>query len=290
MSKTEDQIISQVPMYGALTGVTLSVENFEMLPGLLLRRNFVDMFGIPMMAFSSPPQPNTPHPAPWVSVKGGSSFQSRVEASVGAANILGDTPPSTVLWFVAALLRLQLNVPVRMAALSGAHMDQSNAKSNNISAIEFESAPHQLGQYSGNWHELTEHDLDWLRTYLPIISRLYQEERFFRAFSVYEQAQWSPTTEMAAVLIWTAMEALFDLGQEQRKTKAICEVLSGYIGQDQADRDRAYQVIKELYFKRGRIVHVGRSIDAGDFAQSLQLAKVAFRRVLIDEALPPVRS
>jgi hypothetical protein len=91
---------------------------------------------------------------------------------------------------------------------------------------------------------------------------------------------------MSAVLVWTAIEALFDLGAERDKTRAICKALSDYVSTSRADRDRAYQVIQDLYKKRGRVVHVGRSVDPSDFMQSLQLARVAFRRVLIDGELP----
>jgi hypothetical protein len=45
----------------------------------------------------------------------------------------------------------------------------------------------------------------------------------------------------------------------------------GNVAHDAQDRDRAYNVIRELYEKRGRIVHAGRKIEEQDFRQSLRL-------------------
>ncbi len=88
-------------------------------------------------------------------------------------------------------------------------------------------------------------------------------------------------------LVWTAIEILFDLAGEREKTKAICRALSDYVAADQPDRDRAYQVIQNLYFKRGQTVHAGRSMAQQDVFESFRLASVAFQRILIEGRLPP---
>jgi hypothetical protein len=131
-----------------------------------------------------------------------------------------------------------------------------------IQAVAFESAPHQIGSFTAKRIEATQDEFSWLRDTLPVAARLYHDERFFRAFSVYDQAQWTPTPEIGSVLVWTAIEILFDLASEREKTRAICKALSNYVGVDQSDRDRAYQVIQNLYYKRGQTVHAGRSMSS----------------------------
>jgi hypothetical protein len=158
-----------------------------------------------------------------------------------------------------------------------------------VQAVAFESAPHQIGIFTAMRIEVTNDELSWLRDMFPVAARLYHDERFFRAFSVYDQAQWTPTPEMATVLVWTAIEILFDLAGEREKTKAICRTLSDYVGVDQFDRDRAYQVIQYLYYTRGQTVHAGRCTPSQDVIQSFRLASVAFQRVLINGRLPLFR-
>ena len=66
----------QVFIYDCLTGIELPVEHLEVVPGIVLRRVFVDMFGASMLAFAHPPVQSSPHPAPWVALRGGYTFES----------------------------------------------------------------------------------------------------------------------------------------------------------------------------------------------------------------------
>ncbi len=290
MTEVKENEYSNPPLFGALSGVSLSVDQSEILPGLVLRQSFTDMFSAPMLAFGPPQAPDRHHPDPWEAVRGGFSYKSRIEAGLLDNKRLNGVLPVSAMWLLAALLRLQVRAPVRMAVLSKSCFDAESAESGDMSPVAFEASPDQLGLFSNEmWSVLSEEDLDWLQTFMPVILRLHGEERFFRSFSIYEQAQWSRTIEAASVLICSAIEALFDLGKERDKTKAISRALSEYVGEDRSDRDRAYQVISDLYRERSRVVHAGRSIEAKDFAQLFQLAKVAFRRVIIDGDLPPAR-
>lgn len=278
---------TSLPLYGCLTGIELPENRIDILQGLALRRIYVDTIGATMMAFAPPPTPQSHHPAPWAAVRGGFTFESRVELAITDTSAYDGLPPSSVGWLVAAVLRLRMTSPIRLAVIGNMPFDEMGERWSEVEAVTFESAPQQIGPFASRRVEATELDLAWLRDMLPVAARLYHDERFFRAFSIYNQALWSPTPEMGTVLVWTAIEALFDLGRERDKTTAICRALSGYLGADRPDRDRAYQVIRDLYYKRGQTVHAGRSMDAHDTIQSYQLASGAFQRVLIDGKLPP---
>jgi hypothetical protein len=276
----------QLPLYGCLTGIELPIDRLEVIPGIVLRRVFVDMFGASMLAFAPPPARSSPHPAPWVAVRGGYTFESRVEVAISDVSSLGGLSATVLAWLLAAVLRLQIETPVRMAVLGGMPFDEMGERWKEASPVAFEQAAQQIGAFRDHRVEATPDDLRWLSEMLPVAAHLYHDERFSRAISIYDQSQWSPTLEMGAVLVWSALETLFDLGGEREKTKAISRAVSDYVGADRPDRDRAYQVVQNLYAKRGRVVHVGRTMDPKDAIQSYQFAKVAFRRVLIDGVLP----
>lgn len=278
-----------LPLYGCLTGITLPSDRVDLAPGISMHQCYVDLFGAPMMAFSPPPHPNAPHPAPWAAVEGGFAFEARTEVAI-TNSIESEFKPSLVAWLVGAIMRLQLSVPIRMALLSNAPFAGMREQPNNFSTVAFEDAPHQFGAFDGRTAQLTEADISWVRDMLPGVLDLYREERFNRAFAVFEQAQWCSHLEIATVLLWTAIEALLDLGPERNKTRALSKALSEYITESRSDRDHAYQVIREQYEKRGRVVHVGRSLESKDFLQSYRFARVAFRRTLIDRSLPPAHA
>ena len=279
--------ISTPPIYGCLTGIELPNDRIEILPGIALRRVYVDTLGATMMAFAPPQAPKSHHPAPWVAVRGGFNFEGRVEVELTNMNACDGLTPSVVVWLVAAVLRLRIPTPIRLAVIGNMPFDTMGERWQEVHAIAFESAPHQIGSFTTMLTEVSEDELSWLRDMLPVAARLYHDERFFRAFSVYDQAQWTPTPEMGTVLVWTAIEILFDLAGEREKTKAICRALSDFVAADKSDRDRAYQVIQDLYYKRGQTVHAGRGMASQDVVQSFRFASVAFQRVLAEGKLPP---
>jgi hypothetical protein len=277
---------STPPVYACLTGIELQSDVIDILPGLSLRRVYVDTFGATMMALAPPPTPKSHHPAPWVAVRGGFNFEGRVEVELADMRAYDGVTPSVIIWLVAAILRLHVRTPIRLAVLGNMPFHKMGAHYKTAHAIAFESASHQIGEFNAFRTEVGAEDLEWLRDMLPVAARLYHNERFFRAFSVFDQAQWTPTPELGAMLVWTSIEILFDLASERAKTRAICKALSEYVAADQADRDRAYQVIQELYFQRGRTVHAGRSIAHEDILQLFRIVRVAFKRTLIDGHVP----
>lgn len=278
----------ELPLYGCLTGLILPVEEFELAPGLTLRQAYFDIFDAPMMAFAPPERPGSHHPAPWVAVRGGFTFQSRVELEILDLGPLDGFSPQLATWLIAALFRLRVEAPVRAPVLAKVPLKQLSK--NNGMADAFESAPYHIGIFRGMHATLTLEDLKWAATTLPIAARFYHVDRFMRAFSIFDESVWSSRIELGTILIWTAIEILFDKSGEQNKTKAICSALSEFVASSPSDRDQAYNMIRDLYEKCGRIVHVGRKIDATDFGQSFALARAAFMNVLNLDKLPPAAS
>jgi hypothetical protein len=154
-------------------------------------------------------------------------------------------------------------------------------------AVGFETAHRQLGAFVTQREILSSCEISWLRAALPYSVQLSHDERFWRAFTILDQARWSATHEAAMMLIWMAIETLFDLGHKREKAKAISSALSSYISVAKPERDRTYQAVSSLYFHRGRIAHAGRTVSPEVVGQSFHLAGAAFNRVLTDGALPP---
>jgi hypothetical protein len=277
-----------LPLYGCVTGIALPVGSFRIVPGITLRQGIFKIFGAPMLAFQEAP-PGGHTPTPWVPVHGGFSFDSRAELAVEDLSALDGFSPSQAAWLVAALLRLRIEAPVRIPAVANVPLAMLPEQPNNW-ALAFEASPHHLGLFRGLQQNIAIEDLEWLSETLPLSARLYREERFVRALNIFDESVWSARVEMGTVLIWTAIEILFDLSGEQSKTKAICSALSEHVAHDAQDRDRAYNVNRELYEKRGRIVHAGRKIEEQDFRQSFALARAAFMNVLARNELPRPRS
>jgi len=137
---------------------------------------------------------------------------------------------------------------------------------------------------------MTADDIAWLSDTLPLAVRFLHDERFMRALTIFDESVWASRFEIGTVFIWTAIEILFACSGEQHKTKAISSALADCVGHDKADRDRAYNVIRDLYGKRGLVVHKGQNIAREDFGQSHALARAAFMNVLGRKELPKPRA
>lgn len=276
-----------MPLYGCLTGIVLPVDRFQVATGISLQRGVFEIFSSPMLAFKEA-LAGSHTPGPWVPVHGGFTYKARVELAVEDVSALDGLSASQAAWLIAALLRLGVEAPVRIPVVADRPL--ATLPEGNAAATAFEASPYHIGLFRGLHIDVDVELLEWLSEALPVAARFLHDDRFMRALTIFDESVWSGRVELGTVLIWTAVEILFDVSGQQHKTKAICSALSEHIGADAQDRDRAYNVIRDLYEKRGRIVHSGRKIDAKDFGQSYALARAAFMNVLGRKELPKARA
>ena len=273
-----------LPLYCAVIGIELHTEFFSFRDGVALRKGVFEVFSSPMLAFAEA-KPGSHTPTPWVAVHGGFGFKSRAQLEISDISAFDGLLPSRAAWLVAALFRLRIEAPVRLPVLANMPLVDLPTQ-RGAWALSFEASPHQLGVFRHICQPIDDKTLEWVSEMLPVAVRLFHDDRFMRALSIFDECIWSGRTDLAVVLMWTAVEILFDLSGAQHKTKMISTALADYVGRDAPDRDQAYGVIRDLYERRGRAVHAGRKIAEDDFIQSFALVRAMFTHVLAQRAIP----
>jgi hypothetical protein len=270
----------ELPLFGVITGFEIPDDNIALSPGVMLKNQFADIFSTPVVAYAAP-ELGKHHPAPWTSVEGGTFLRCRVEIKITTVDGLGGLSPTSLAWLIAALLRLHLDAPIRLAAVRNMSFTKDNAS--EPSGRLFEAAPVQWGVFhpGQDFVLATDSDLAWLRRQLPRAIALWQEERFQRSFTIFDQSRWSATADACAMMLWTAMEILLETSALQDKGKLISQRLAAYVAADPAAKERARQVTRALYRNRGSIVHAGGTMKQRDFILLFRLATVAFQNAVV---------
>ncbi len=263
----------------------LPCETFDIAKGIRLRNIFADIFTTPMMAYSSP-DPGTHHPAPWSAVAGGSFFECRTELEISTLESCMGFSTKTVAWLIVAIMRLHLDGPIRLAALSNKPFQKEHASASG--GFLFEAAPVQWGIFNPNQRAVptTASNLAWFARELPLTLSLWPDERFQRAFAIFDEARWSANDASAVTMLWTAVEILLGVSASRDKGRVISAKLSGLIGKDPGEQEKVLPVIRDLYQKRGSIVHAGGKMAMRDFIQLFRFVSVAFQRTIVGGHLP----
>ncbi|TLP42475.1 hypothetical protein FDK21_19645 [Cohaesibacter sp. CAU 1516] len=263
---------------GCLTGIELPLDCYELNEGIEIRSSVFELFSHPMIAFSEAPK-GSPTPGPWAAVQGGFHSKCRAELIVTDSSPFNGIPLLEIAWLIAALFRLKVEAPIRLAVV--ADIPLGELPNNDVfRGRMFEAHTVQIGCFRRERQLLSIADLHEVRELLPTLVQSMSDETFRRAFSIFDQSIWTGRIETATTLIWTALEILMGVSNERNKSKAIPSTIAECIGMDRSDRDRAFNVVKELYKKRGRIVHAGRGAEDEDFIQLFVIARTAFLNTL----------
>lgn len=275
-----------LPLYAGISGVTMEGSSLELAPGITLEPTLVEILQTQTLAFALPADPSRHHPGPWSSLPGGTgTISCRVSATV--TSLIEPIPTSSrAVYIVAALIRLYVDSPVRLALISDYPLEALGALGRSADVIAVETHRSQGGAFASETQKLAMKDVMFIGLMVPSFARLLHVERFHRSFSMFDQAQWCPSPETAMVLIWSAIENLFNLGSAREKTKSVARVVSDYLHDDRSNRDRCYAEVVRLYEERGGVVHAGRISDRNLVGHSFGLAKEIFTAVIAKEAIP----
>lgn len=272
------------PLFGGISGISVPPNDFPLGYGLTLRSTYAKLTAPYILAFASPPKPSAPSPGPWAAV-GERSLVMLAELELNGKPVLGFDRINT-LWFVVALLRLKLALPVMMPVLSDRSLQRipDDTARANILPVEI-----QLQQVLRHRPEKPSPaaDLEWLRCNLFAASELMKDPVFNRSFQTLDGAVHTQNAGARIVTAWAAIETLIRPGNS-RITDRICRSLAAYLNAPGPGRDKAFTSIERCYAARGGAVHAGSPPEAEQFHTAFQLARAALILTIERRELPHI--
>lgn len=271
-------------LFGGITGFALPMPSFEVMPGLTLEKTYTHLSASFILAFSPPAKPTAPHPGPWAALDGmGLDILVEARLDVPAFEIGFDR--LNTLWFLVALLRIRLALPIQMIAIADRPFQNVPQSTETANIIPVELNLSHLPTASPR--PPSEADLVWVRDNIESAAKLMKEASFNRAVQTLDQAIKVLSPGAAIVIAWAAIETLIRPGSRQI-TSRLCRALAAYLNPPGPQRDRAYNEITSCYAARGGAVHAANLPEPDEFRAALELARAAVIRCIQDGQLPDV--
>jgi hypothetical protein len=271
-------------LFGGLSGLSLPVERYELVPGLALSKTFAHVILPAVMAFSPPSKPRAPHPGPWAALtEQGMEIAVQVSLAPGKPPLGFDRP--NTLWFATAMLRLRLATPVLMAVIADRPFQDVPKNTEAAHLIPVELHPLQLR--TAKFRPLSLADLDWIRDHIVAASELMKDPIFNRVIRTLDSVINVTHAGSGILIAWAAIEALLRPGQKQI-TDRVCKGLATYLYPPGSGRDRAYPKIVASYGARGGAVHAGDTPEAEQLEFAFALARRAVGTAIEQKALPDI--
>jgi len=276
---------NHVALFGGICGVPLSVPDFTICDGLLIRQTFAHVMAPYLLAFAPPKKRGAPHPAPWKSARGGLGFDVTVEIMLTENCRPTGFDRINTLWWVLALLRLATGAPLRMTVFSNMAFAAVPESSTEPVFWTVEMPPHQLCLVRNPPTAISVAHLEWVRKSLVDGAVLMDTEHFNRVVQTFDSAIWAHSLGSAIVMVWAAIETLFRPGWWQI-TKTLSKCIATYLYPAGGDRDRAYQKVEQLYEARGSAAHNSYVPESEQLFDSFQIARRCIVKCIDDRLLP----
>lgn len=264
----------RVSLYGGVSGLSMSIPEFQLTQGLTVRETYAHVFAPYMMAFARPQKPNAPHPPPWKAARGGLAFDVTIEIALAQSVRPTGFDRLNTLWWVLALMRLISGAPLRMPVVSDTPFAAvpSSAVEPNLWTIEM--PPTQLALAGNPAREISLEHLDWMRA---VFSRanLMDEPAFNRAFGTFDSVLWAHSLPSAVTMIWAALETLYRPGRSEI-TKTLATSIATFLHEPGSERDREFGRVVKLYESRGQAAHNSQVPELEQLLDSFDLARRSF--------------
>ncbi|MCW4470065.1 HEPN domain-containing protein [Flavobacterium sp. MFBS3-15] len=275
-------------LYGGLSKIEISVNEFVIMEGIIIRKTYAHLFAPFMIAFS-PPKETTPlkiH-GDVKATKGGIGFDVLVEIEIQDNYLYNETfNKEEIIWFVTALLRLAEHPYIINSTFSDISFSEVLTKDASPTVYPNEIKPRIFTVPKETKAIIAEDTLNWLKEYLPQTLRLCkQNQKFHHALKAFDTSTISGKASLALISIWGAIEQLFSPNTGELKYR-VSSNLAAYLHTHGKDRLDVFKQLSKLYNERSVAAHTSKDVDYSHVISSFVYFRNALIKVIEDGNVP----
>ena len=150
-------------LFGGVAGAVLSVDEFEICDGLVLRKTYAHVMSPYMLAFRRPERAGQHHPGPWNPARGGVWMDVEIEIAFQQGARPTGFDRLNTLWWILALLRLSSGAPLKLPIVSDVSFSVIAEGSIEPSLWPIETPPRQYRTVPDPPQTIGNEHLLWMR-------------------------------------------------------------------------------------------------------------------------------
>ena len=278
---------TEKPFYAGLSGLELSSDEYDLGNGLLLRKTYAHLMCQRILAFKEPPQPGAAHPGPWLPSSAPDVFDMRTEIVVPEKYRHQRLGRFDVAKTIVGLIRIFVNPEVAMIFSSDHPLSSFPELDKSGKALKgsiVEVLPRHFGLRLVE--PMSMGDLDWVKKNWPTAANLRaSSSEFAFAMDVLDIGQFIPSTAMALVSIWGALEAIFSPAMAELKFR-VSAMIAAYMEPPGGKRLAHQKKIGKLYDMRSAAAHGKPKHDSDDLLASFELLRMVLIKIIESKGVP----
>lgn len=273
--------------YAGLSGITLK-SNTPLSIGehVQLTPTYAHLMAPFLMAFARP-EPGKHHPAPWVAVSGGLSFDIDVEVAVSdelakQQGVAGDF----LVWFIVALLRIRMGPSFVIPALGRQPFSDAARMGNEAQLFPAEIEPVRRSLIDNSIREISELDVRWLESVLMSAGALFFNKPAFRVlFEACDQCCFTRHEGLALVQLWAGLEAVFSPDKAELRYR-VSTNLASYLESPGTIRLALQKRLVKLYDSRSSAAHGREGKASTELKETFAVARRTLTRMIDEGSVP----
>lgn len=275
-------------IYGGLSRIEMSIDEFLITDGVILRKTYAHLFAPFMTAFSPPLEKHRLkiHGGPIKAAKGGIAFDVLVEIEVKSEYKFDDIfQQEEIIWVVSALLRIAGHPYIINSTISDTSFNK--IKDESVEPIIYPNEiKFRIFAPTKDNPVISEHDLEWMKTYFEQVLKLMKEnQKFYHAFKAFDSSTIEGKTSLALLSIWGAIEQLFSPNTGELKYR-VSSNLAAFLYERGEERLKAFKEISKLYNERSVAAHTSKDVDYSPVVSSFVYFRNALIKIIEDGKVP----